>query len=82
MRNSRAYSPACVLNGTAAAAECFHDAGMLSGAAILSLGLSLAFTYIVSRAGNKVASWAKVPSRNPKLMTCQTAELARPQSTE
>jgi hypothetical protein len=48
----------------------------------LAFDLSLAVAYIIWRAGQNVASWTKVPSRNPTLMTCQTAELARPKATE
>jgi hypothetical protein len=55
---------------------------MLSGVVVLSLGLPATIVLIIWHAAKSVAAWAKVPSRNPTLLTCQTAELARPQATE
>lgn len=55
---------------------------MLSSVVVLSLGLPVTIVFIVLHAGKSVASWARVPSRDSTLLTCQTAELARPQTTE
>lgn len=55
---------------------------MLSSLMVLSIGLPVTIVFIVWHAGKSVASWARVPTRNPTLLTCQTAELARPQATE
>jgi hypothetical protein len=55
---------------------------MLSGVVIVSLGLPVTIAYVIWHAGKRVASWARVPSRNPTLMTCQTADVARPRANE
>jgi len=76
------YSLAGVPNSTAATAGCSHHAGMLIGAPAFPIEVSFVLAYIISRVSEKLPSWAAVPSRNPTLMTCQTAELARPKATE
>lgn len=66
----------------------FYTAGeavasvMISSIMILTLGLTLMGMLLIWHAAKSVASWAKVPSRNPTLLTCLTAELARPRATE
>jgi len=51
------------------------------GAVISPIGVSFVLAYVILRTRDKMPSWAAVPSRNPTLMTCQTAELARPKAT-
>ena len=55
---------------------------MISSLMILTLGLTLTTMLLIWHAAKSVAGWAKVPSRNPTLLTCLTAELARPRATE
>lgn len=55
---------------------------MISGIMILTLGLALASMLLIWHAVKSVAGWARVASRNSTLLTCLTAELARPRTTE
>jgi hypothetical protein len=55
---------------------------MISSIMILTLGLTVASMFLIWHAFNSIASWARVPSRNSTLLTCLTAELARPRVTE
>ena len=49
---------------------------------IVALGLTVTSMFLIWRALKGIASWARVPSRNSTLLTCLTAELARPRVTE
>lgn len=55
---------------------------MVSSIIILALGLTLTSVFLIWRTAKTVAGWARVPSRNPALLTCLTAGLARPRVTE
>ena len=48
----------------------------------VALGLTVTSMYLIWHALKSVASWARVPTRNSTLLTCLTAELARPRVTE
>lgn len=54
----------------------------ISGIMIVTLGLTLASLLLIWHAVKSVAGWARVASRNSTLLTCLTAELARPRTTE
>jgi len=55
---------------------------MISGIVIVTLGLTLTSVLLVWNAVKSVASWRRAASRNSTLMTCLTAELARPRASE
>ena len=55
---------------------------MISSIMILTLGLTLTSMLLIWHAVKSVAGWGRVASRNPTLLTCLTAELARPRTTE
>ena len=55
---------------------------MISSIMILTLGLTLTSMLFIWHAVKSIASWRRVASRNTTLLTCLTAELARPQTTE
>ena len=55
---------------------------MISGIMIVTLGLTLTSMLFIWNAVKSVASWRRVASRNSTLMTCLTAELVRPRTTE
>ena len=54
----------------------------ISSIMIVALGLTATSMFLMWHALKSVASWARVPSRNSTLLTCLTAELARPRVTE
>jgi hypothetical protein len=55
---------------------------MTSSIMILTLGLTLTSMSMIWHAVKSVAGWARVASRSSTLLTCLTAELARPRTTE
>jgi membrane protein implicated in regulation of membrane protease activity len=55
---------------------------MVSSIVVLTLGLTLTGILLILYAAKSVASWRRVASRNSTLLTCLTAELARPRVTE
>ena len=66
----------------------FYTAGMvvasvmISSIMIATLGLALTSLLLIWHAAKSVVGWARVSMRNPTLLTCLTAELARPRTTE
>ncbi len=54
----------------------------ISSIMIVALGLTVTSMFLIWHALKSVVSWARVPTRNSTLLTCLTAELARPRVTE
>ena len=63
------------------AAEVLTSA-IVSSVIILALGVPPVILYMIWHKAKNSPRWARVPSRNPTLMTCQTADIARPRITE
>jgi hypothetical protein len=55
---------------------------MISGIMVLILGVTPTSMSLIWQAVKSVPGWARVASRNSTLLTCLTAELARPRTTE
>lgn len=55
---------------------------MISSIIIFTVSLTLMGTLLIWSALSGVASWRRVASRNSTLLTCLTAELVRPRTTE
>lgn len=55
---------------------------MISSIVIFTVGLALMGTWLIWSALSSVASWRRVASRKSTLLTCLTAELVRPRTTE
>jgi hypothetical protein len=54
----------------------------ISGIMTFILALTLTSMWLIWHAIKNIAGWARVSSRNSPLLTCLTAELARPRTTE
>lgn len=55
---------------------------MISSIVLFTVGLALMGTWLIWSALNSVATWRRVASRKSALLTCLTAELVRPRTTE